>query len=201
MAQPEIIYTTEQAPGALPNGTLIEKVNSKPGDAHPDGSRGTIIGSWGPFDDESFTPVKDETKEKMRRSGVESCDYFYFIVWRDMPGCPVGIAGSRIEPDWGSMTEGEAMAAIGFRPAVKEGELGLEKDDLFIPSLKEGECPDFVVGSPDPTTAVRGSVTRSCSRCGAETVIAPHGQEVLGRCPETKLICLTCCVEEMEVGR
>jgi hypothetical protein len=39
------MFTRQQAKGALANGTRIVKVNSEPGDAHPDGTPGVILGS------------------------------------------------------------------------------------------------------------------------------------------------------------
>ena len=72
----EFAFTTEQAPGAILNGTVIEKINSKVLDGHPDGSLGKVIGSLGPM------------------VGT----YAYFVEWDDMPGVPVGIVGSRIRP-------------------------------------------------------------------------------------------------------
>ncbi len=76
-----IEYTTDEAPGAMPNGTIVTKVNSLPTDAHPDGTPALIIGSVGPVDLPDFPGVK----------------YGYFVVWDDMPSVPVFIAGNRIE--------------------------------------------------------------------------------------------------------
>ena len=72
-------FTRNEAPGALRNGTLVEKVNSKPGDTHQDGARATIVGSLGPADH-------------------LTSKYGYFVVWDDIPGVPVFIAGKRIGP-------------------------------------------------------------------------------------------------------
>ncbi len=69
------IYTTNQEPGAILNGTRTEKVTSAVDDAHRDGAQGTVLGSVRP------------------RIG-----YAYFVEWDDMPGVPVGIAGYRIRP-------------------------------------------------------------------------------------------------------
>ena len=77
----EVVFTTKEAPGALRNGTIVEKVNSEPGDRHQDGAQGTIMGSVGPVDVPGI-PTR----------------YAYFVVWDDMPGVPVGIAGHRIRP-------------------------------------------------------------------------------------------------------
>lgn len=47
-------YVTLEAPGALPNGTEVVKVNSEPGDGHPDGTEGIVVGSIGPAYMEKF---------------------------------------------------------------------------------------------------------------------------------------------------
>ena len=71
-----VAFTSDQAPGAIANGALVEKVNSGPGDAHTDGARATVVGSFGPVS------LPDR--------------YFYFVEWEDYPGLPVGIGGHRI---------------------------------------------------------------------------------------------------------
>lgn len=38
-------HTREEAPGALPNGTRVRKVETEPEDAHPIGSLATVLGS------------------------------------------------------------------------------------------------------------------------------------------------------------
>lgn len=79
-----IVFTTQEAPGAIRNARRIEKVNSEPGDAHPDGTKGRVLGSIGPFYDARLPSP-----------------YAYFVDWDDMPGVPVAIAGHRIrETSW-----------------------------------------------------------------------------------------------------
>lgn len=73
----EVAFTRKQASGAIPNGVMVEKVNSEQGDTHSDGARATVVGSWGPVDE---LPGR----------------YFYFVEWEDVPGLPVGIGGDRI---------------------------------------------------------------------------------------------------------
>ena len=77
-----VVYTKNQAEGALPNGTRIEKVNSEPGDGHPDGAVGTVIGSIGPAVIPGF-PDR----------------YVYFVVWDEAPGAglPVGIRELKVK--------------------------------------------------------------------------------------------------------
>jgi hypothetical protein len=73
----EGMFTRDQAPGALANDTRIMKTNSEPGDAMPDGTLGTVLGSL------SHPDVMD---------GVT----FYFVEWDHMPRRAVGIAGHKI---------------------------------------------------------------------------------------------------------
>jgi hypothetical protein len=41
------LFTRDEYPGALRNGTRIVKVLTLPGDAHPVGTRGVVLGSMG----------------------------------------------------------------------------------------------------------------------------------------------------------
>jgi hypothetical protein len=71
-----VFFTREQIPGAMANGTVVEKCLSDPGDTHSDGDRATILGSIG-----------------------EVCDkYGYFVEWTAHPGVPVFIASHRVRP-------------------------------------------------------------------------------------------------------
>lgn len=38
-------FTRESAPGAMPPGTIVVKLNSEPKDANPDGALGVVLGS------------------------------------------------------------------------------------------------------------------------------------------------------------
>lgn len=76
-------YTTEQAAGAIENGTPVVKCNSAKDDAHADGSLASVIGSIGPF-------------ARMRARYGEAGQYGYWVRWNDLPGTPVFIAGHRI---------------------------------------------------------------------------------------------------------
>lgn len=77
------MFTRERAPGALACGTTIRKVRSDPGDAHPDGSIGTVLGS---------VPVSRP---------IQGARYFYFVEWRDAPCVACTIVDFRIaaEPE------------------------------------------------------------------------------------------------------
>lgn len=67
------VHTTDEAPGAMKNGTRAMKKNSVPMDAHGDGARCTIVGSV--------------------RDGDE---IGYFVEWDDWPGIACGIVASRL---------------------------------------------------------------------------------------------------------
>lgn len=69
------MFTREQAPGALPNGTVIEKATWEAGDAHPIGTRGVVLGS--------FFPPEHNT-------------LFYFVEWRPKPHMAVGVTAKKI---------------------------------------------------------------------------------------------------------
>ncbi len=70
-------FTTEQAEGALPNGTRIEKTKSEPKDATPGGTPGTILGS-------------------ISHPGVMNGAIMYFVEWDDRPKVAVGVMGWKL---------------------------------------------------------------------------------------------------------
>jgi hypothetical protein len=78
------VYTTRNAPGALPAGTRVTKALDEPGDAHHIGDEGTVLGSIAMPDDEvfmtSFGPVKT----------------FVFVEWDSDPKVAVGIIDVKI---------------------------------------------------------------------------------------------------------
>lgn len=76
------LYCTDQASGAIPNGTRIVKRNSKYGDANRDGDGGTVIGSI--FDAEIAARFNEQ--------------FGYFVEWDRTPVVPAFIVGSRIRP-------------------------------------------------------------------------------------------------------
>ena len=87
-----IIYTDNQADGAVPNGTRVLKQNSEKHDAHKDGTRGTIIGS-----------IKRPPGLLGVGPGYVPPDikYFYFVMWDDGPhqGVPVGCVDRKIRKE------------------------------------------------------------------------------------------------------
>jgi len=72
-----IMFTTDQAPGAWPNGSRVHKVTGDPGDVHPLGALATVLGSLGPLDFEGRT------------------EYGYFVRWDDM-AMPVFVVGRKL---------------------------------------------------------------------------------------------------------
>lgn len=72
---PSIVYG--HAPGAMENGTRIQKSRMRTGDFHEIGSKGTVLGSMGPL------------------HGI----YGYFVQWDDLTPSmlPVFITGDAIE--------------------------------------------------------------------------------------------------------
>jgi hypothetical protein len=68
-------FTRNQADGAYVNGTRIKKVLSEKGDATPNGTLGTVLGSIGVPED----------------NGV-----FYFVEWDDKPRFAVGTINVKI---------------------------------------------------------------------------------------------------------
>lgn len=75
----EIRFTRQQQPGALPNGTRVEKSEFRPTDTHPVGAKAIVLGSVGPIEFEGIPEV-----------------YGYFVDWDDTPGIPCFIAGNRV---------------------------------------------------------------------------------------------------------
>lgn len=73
-------YISLEAPGAFPNGTEVIKVNSEPGDGHPDGTEGVVIGSIGP-----------QYMEKFGRDMLA-----YFVEWNGTP-MPIGTVDIKVK--------------------------------------------------------------------------------------------------------
>lgn len=85
-----------QDKGQWPKGTRVRKIHTEPGDAHLDGSLGTIVGALGPA---PASPEIAEFLTELAGKGIkEGGEYVYWIEWDDIPGIPVAIADYRIEP-------------------------------------------------------------------------------------------------------
>ncbi len=80
-----------QDEGEWPKGTRVRKVRSEPGDTHQDGAPGTIVGALGPIAAE----IRAELLAK--KAITEDVVWFYWVVWDDIPGVPVGIMDCRLE--------------------------------------------------------------------------------------------------------
>lgn len=74
-------YSTNEAEGAIPNGSLVEKVAGDPDDVHRLGSRATVVGS---IDTKEVPEFEDE--------------FCYFVEWEDTKGIPVFVSGHKIAP-------------------------------------------------------------------------------------------------------
>jgi hypothetical protein len=69
------MFTTDNYAGAMPHGTRVRKRNSELGDAHPNGSVGTILGSI----------------------GHAEIGTFYFVEWDRLPRVAVGCIALKVE--------------------------------------------------------------------------------------------------------
>lgn len=74
-------FTRNQVPGAIPNGTLVEKVRCDPLDAHSLGAFAIVLGSI-----RAPVPIR----------GYESVKYFYFVEWRSRPRTACGVVDYKI---------------------------------------------------------------------------------------------------------
>lgn len=75
-------FTREQAKGAIPNGTRVEKTKDEPGDAHKAGAQAKVLGSLkGPPEMEAIFGTR----------------YTYFVEWDDTPKTACNITGNRIK--------------------------------------------------------------------------------------------------------
>lgn len=72
-------FTCDEAPGAIPNGTLIVKQNSDEGDVSTDGSTGVVLGSF--------------WHELMGDKGV-----MYFIEWTARPNVAIAAIACKVRP-------------------------------------------------------------------------------------------------------
>lgn len=74
------MFMRDQAVGAIPNGARIEKALCEPGDAHPAGTPGTVLGSFHPP-----KPVPGYATE-----------YWYFVEWDCNPRVACGVMDFKI---------------------------------------------------------------------------------------------------------
>ena len=70
------IFTRNEYPGALKNGTRIRKTNSEPNDHRNDGDAGTVIGSI----------------------GAPEVGVMYFIEWDQTPRVIIGVTAQKVIP-------------------------------------------------------------------------------------------------------
>jgi hypothetical protein len=80
------VFTREQAPGALPNGSTVMKTLDAPGDSHELGARATVLGSIGP------QPESVDVGDRVVPAGA----YVYFVEWEDAPRAAVAVTSDRV---------------------------------------------------------------------------------------------------------
>jgi hypothetical protein len=80
---------TEEAEGAIPNGSRVRKINSEEGDAHDDGSLGTVVGSM------DATGLPEDLLACLPEHLVS--EYVYFVAWDADPELHVGTMGAKVE--------------------------------------------------------------------------------------------------------
>ena len=130
-----VVYTRNQAEGALPNGTRIEKVNSEPGDGHQDGAAGKVIGSLQAVPSPGF-PER----------------YVYFVAFDENPaaGVPVGIVEGRVKVwEEGNPMDGRLRFQIVVdilidQPALKKA---CEQEGRPMLEIVQRIAADFVAGT------------------------------------------------------
>lgn len=86
VAEPGIegLFTRNQAEGAIPNGSRVVKVVDERGDAHPKGSKATVLGSW------------------KRPDSFGQPLVGYFVIWDAHPNTAIFVAGYKIQMIEGS---------------------------------------------------------------------------------------------------
>lgn len=72
-------FSRNEVLGAWKNGTRIVKTNSEPGDGHPDGTPGTILGS-------------------IASAAVQDGAICYFVEWDSAPQVAVGCMWFKVKP-------------------------------------------------------------------------------------------------------
>lgn len=78
------VFTRNQAEGAIPNGTRIEKSEGEAGDSNPIGATGTVLGSL---------PAPDGMPAKFAH-----VKHFYFVEWDNYPKQACGVLDYKIKP-------------------------------------------------------------------------------------------------------
>jgi hypothetical protein len=93
------VFTRGEAPGAIPNGATVEKINSDDGDATEDGTKGVVVGSISVPDDrpalEELFEVADGATGTMEPAPDEQ--YVYFVQWETYQTYVFGIREIRIK--------------------------------------------------------------------------------------------------------
>lgn len=87
----ECVFTEQEAPGALANGTMVKKADGEPGDGTPYGTVGVVVGSLA-----HDLPIEDDKLAQLPRR-YRDTRFAYFIEWVGRPNEVVGIIDKKIE--------------------------------------------------------------------------------------------------------
>ena len=79
------VFTRQEVPGAIPNGTPVYKVHSEEGDRTPLGMRGTVLGS-----------LDGDGAQRFYNPHGDLIRFAYFVEWADMPRVAVGVCDWKI---------------------------------------------------------------------------------------------------------
>jgi hypothetical protein len=72
-------------------GDRVRKINSEPGDAHPNGALGIVVGKVD-------IPPKI-AQELVKTYGAKAETQIVWVDWDDLPGIPIVVTGSRLEKE------------------------------------------------------------------------------------------------------
>lgn len=116
------VFTRDQADGAIPNGSVVEKRHTEPGDMTEDGTKGIVVGSINiadhpeHFEELTGTGIKPGPGEK----------YVYFVQWESAQVMVVSLREHRVE---------KVDAPLPFNPDEPE-ELGIEFFEVPMSSMQ-----------------------------------------------------------------
>jgi hypothetical protein len=85
------VFTREQADGAIPNGTMVRKIDGERGDSTPYGTIGEVIGSIA-----HELPLPDDQLAQLPRR-YRDTRFAYFIEWAERPSEVLAILDKKIE--------------------------------------------------------------------------------------------------------
>ncbi len=116
------VFSREQADGAIPNGSVVEKINATESDLAPDGAKGIIVVSLDAV--EHAEHIGEMTGTTQKRQDDEK--FVYFVQWEVAQPLVVGIRETRIkflegvphpfDPENPEDADDETMAQAGRTP-------------------------------------------------------------------------------------